>query len=73
MVRFGLLPYVMAIASSVLIGLSEFSVDSRAPYLAVSYVVTGTLLALAAYGFHTALAGRPLFGGGFLKDEPSAQ
>ena len=73
MVRFGLLPFVMARVSVLLIELSVFSVDSRAPYLAASYVVVGTILAIAAYGFHTALAGRPMFGGGFLKDEPSAQ
>ena len=56
-----------AFASGILF--APLSFDSRAPYLAASYIVTGAILALAVYGFHTALAGRPLFGDGFLKDE----
>jgi hypothetical protein len=30
-----------------------------------------TVIALAAYGWHTALAGRPMFGAVFLRDEPA--
>jgi hypothetical protein len=33
--------------------------------------VMAAVIALALYGWHTALAGRPLFGAGFLEDEPT--
>jgi hypothetical protein len=29
------------------------------------------IVALAAYGWHTALAGRPMFGAALLQDEPA--
>jgi hypothetical protein len=50
-----------------------FTFDSRVPYAVWSYLLVGTILALAAYGFHTALAGRPMFGGGFLKDDAGTE
>lgn len=41
--------------------------------VAQGLVMLGTVLAVAAYGFRTALAGRPMLGPGFLKDEPARQ
>jgi hypothetical protein len=32
-----------------------------------------TVIALAAYGWHTALAGRPMLGALLLKDEPAGR
>jgi hypothetical protein len=37
----------------------------------LSYLFLGTVLVVAGYGFHTPLAGRSVFGAGFLHDEPA--
>jgi len=41
------------------------------PYAFSSRVIVATVLALAVYGWRTALAGRPMFGAFFLKDKPA--
>ena len=64
LVRFGLLPLLAASVASTFL-YTSVSFDSRVPYALWSYLLVGTILALAAYEFHTALAGRPMFGGGF--------
>jgi predicted Ser/Thr protein kinase len=69
-VRFGLLPMLVAWLVSVLLTLLPIAVDSSVPYASSSRLIVATVIALAAYGWHTALAGRPMFGAAFLKDEP---
>lgn len=69
-VRFGLLTMLVAWLVSVLLTLLPIAVDSSVPYASSSRLIVATVIALAAYGWHTALAGRPMFGAAFLKDEP---
>ena len=71
LVRFGLLPMIVAALFMDLLGGVAFSLDSSVPYVFSSYLVLGALVALAAYGFHTALAGQRIFDAGLLKDEPA--
>ena len=70
--RLRLLPLIAAILFWDLLD-ATFTLDSSVPYAFSSYVVLGTLVALAAYGFHTALASQPIFGAGLLKDEPAVR
>ena len=70
-VRFGLLATIVSVFVDFSTTLAPITFDPSVPYVASSYLIVGTVLALAAYGFHTALAGRPVFGAGFLKDEPA--
>jgi hypothetical protein len=62
----------MLVASfvSVLLTLVPIAIDSSVPYASSSHLIVATVIALAAYGWHTALAGRPLLGAILLKDEP---
>ncbi len=43
--------------------------DVSAWYAGTTVAVAGAVLALTAYAFHTAVAGRPLFKAGFLDSE----
>jgi hypothetical protein len=69
-VRFGVLTMLVAAFVSPLLTLLPIAVDSSTPYASSSRLIVATVIALAAYGWHTALAGRPMFGAVFLKDEP---
>jgi serine/threonine-protein kinase len=69
-VRFGLLTMMVASFVSVLLTLVPITLDSSVPYASSSRLVAATVIALAAYGWHTALAGRPMLGALLLKDEP---
>jgi len=68
-VRFGLLTILVAWLVSVLLTLLPIAIDSS-PYASSSRLIVATVIALAIYGWHTALAGRPMFGALFPKDEP---
>ena len=70
-VRFGLLTMLVASFVSVLLTLVPIAIDSSVPYASSSRLVVATVIALAAYGWHTALAGRPMLGAILLKDEPA--
>jgi protein kinase-like protein/zinc ribbon protein len=72
-VRFGLLTMLVASFVSLLLTLMPIAVDSSVPYAVSSRLIVVTVIALAAYGWHTALAGRPMFGAFFLKDIPARQ
>ncbi len=67
-VRFGLLTILVASFVSLLLTLMPIAIDSSAPYAVSSRLIVATVIALAAYGWHTALAGRPMFGSFFVKD-----
>jgi hypothetical protein len=70
-VRFGLLTMLVASFVSVPLTLLPIAIDSSVPYASSSRLVVATVIALAVYGWHTALAGRPMFGAVFLRDEPA--
>jgi hypothetical protein len=70
-VRFGLLTMLVASFVSVLLTVLPIAIDSSAPYASSSRLIVATVIALAAYGWHTALAGRPMLGAIFLRDEPA--
>jgi hypothetical protein len=70
-VRFGLLTMLVASFVSLLLTLMPIAVDSSVPYAVSSRLIVLTVIALAAYGWHTALAGRTMFGTFFLKDLPA--
>jgi serine/threonine-protein kinase len=71
LVRFGLLPYVVSYIPWVGLTSSAFAFGSSVPYAAASYVLIGSVAALAIYGVHTALAGQPLLGAVFASDRRS--
>jgi hypothetical protein len=62
----------MLVASlvSLLLTLMPIALDPSVPYASSSRLIVATVLALAVCGWRTALAGRPMFGGFFLEDEP---
>jgi serine/threonine-protein kinase len=70
-VRFGLLTMLVASFVSLLLTLMPIAIDSSVPYAASSRLIVAAVIALAVYGWHTALAGRPMFGAFFLKDLPA--
>jgi serine/threonine-protein kinase len=70
-VRFGLLTILVAQCVSVLLTLLPIAIDSSVPYASSSRLIALTVIALAAYGWHTALAGRPMFGGLLRGVEPA--
>jgi len=72
-VRFGVLTMVVAAFVSLLLTLVPITLDSSVPYASSSRLVAATVIALAAYGWHTALAGRPMFGGAFVGSESRLQ
>jgi len=70
-VRLGLLTMLVAWLVSVLLTLLPIAVDSSVPYAPSSRLVVATVIALAAYGWHTALAGRPMLGALLPRNEPA--
>ena len=70
-VRFGVLTILVAQCVSVLLTLLPIAIDSSVPYASSSRLIVLTVIALAAYGWHTALAGRPMFGGLLRGVEPA--
>jgi len=70
-VRFGLLTILVAQCVSVLLTVLPIAIDSSAPYASSSRLIVLTVIALAVYGWHTALAGRPMFGGLLRGVEPA--
>jgi serine/threonine-protein kinase len=72
-VRFGLLTMMVASFVSVLLTLVPITLDASVPYASSSRFIMATVIALAAYGWHTALAGRPMLGAMLLKDEPAGR
>ncbi|MGH9146158.1 MAG: hypothetical protein ACRD1Q_05570 [Vicinamibacterales bacterium] len=71
LLRFGLLATIVCGIVGSLTALVPISFDSSVPYVESSYFIFATVITIALYGFHTALAGRPVFGPGFLKDQPA--
>ena len=71
-VRFGVLTMLVASFVSLLLTLMPIALDSSVPYAFSSRVIVATVIALAAYGWRTALAGRPMFGAFFLRTNPPA-
>ena len=69
-VRFGLLTMLVASFVSTLLTLLPIVVDASVPYAWSSRLIVTTVIALAAYGWYTALAGRPLFGALFPREQP---
>jgi serine/threonine-protein kinase len=61
-VRFGLLTMLVASFVSMLLTVLPIAIDSSVPYASSSRLIVATVILLAAYGWHTALAGRPMFG-----------
>jgi eukaryotic-like serine/threonine-protein kinase len=70
-VRFGLLTMLVASFVSLLLTLMPIAVDAATPYASSSRLIVATVMLMAAYGWHTALAGRPLFGALLPKDQPA--
>ena len=62
--RFGLFAVVAGLFVSSLLATFPVTFDFSAWYIGASLTALGAALALGVYGFHTALAGRPL-----LRDE----
>jgi hypothetical protein len=58
---------------AVVVGRSStmIAIDSSIPYASSSRLIVATVIALAAYCWHTALAGRPMVGAILLKNEPA--
>ncbi len=67
-VRFGLLTILVASFVSLLLTLVPVAIDSSVAYAPSSWLMVAAVLALAVYGWHTALAGRPMLGGLFSHD-----
>ena len=70
-VRFGLLTMLVASFVSLLLTLMPIAIDASAPYASSSRMIVATVTVLAAYGWHTALAGRPMLGALLPRDEPA--
>ena len=70
-IRFGLLTMLVASFVSPLLTLLPIAVDSSVPHASSSRMIVATVIGLAAYGWHTALGGRPMFGAFFSRDEPT--
>jgi hypothetical protein len=68
-VRFGLLTMLVASFVSVLLTVLPIVIDASVPYASSSRLIVATVIGLAAYGWRTALAGRPMFGAAFLSEE----
>jgi len=69
-VRFGVLTMLVASFVSQLLTLVPMTFDSSVPWASSSRLVALTVITLAAYGWITALAGRPMFGNAFNADGP---
>jgi hypothetical protein len=70
-VRFGLLTMLVAAFVSIWLTPLPITIGASAPYASSSRLVVVAVIMLAFYGWHTALAGRLMFGAGFLADEPA--
>jgi len=68
LIRFGLLSLTVAFFVASVFFYSPITLDFSAWYAGRSLFALLFFATLAAYGFHTALAGRPAFGGAILKD-----
>ncbi len=71
LVRFGLLAMIVSQFVFQLTSLVPITFDPSVPYSSSSYLCLGAVIVLAGYGFHTAMGGRPVFGAGFLPQEPA--
>jgi hypothetical protein len=71
LLRFGFLALAVCIFALNLTIIVPLTLDTSVPYAGASYLMIGTIVGLALYGFQTALAGRPVFGAGFLDGEPA--
>jgi hypothetical protein len=71
LVRFGLLAMIVSQFVFQVTSLVPLTFDLAAPYISLSSLCVSAVILLAAYGFHAAMAGRPVFGAGFLNDEPA--
>jgi len=69
-VRFGLLTMLVASFVSLLSTLMPIAIDAT-PYASSSRLIVATVMLLAAYGWHTALAGQPPFGALLPRDQPA--
>jgi eukaryotic-like serine/threonine-protein kinase len=69
-VRFGLLTMLIASFVSSLLTVLPIAIDSSVPYASSSRLIVATVIALAAYGWYTALAGQPMFNALFPRDLP---
>ena len=69
MLRFGVLSIVLAAFTAQLLASYPLTTDFSAWYAGGIVLVVAILLALTAYAFHTAVAGRPLFQAGFLEPD----
>jgi eukaryotic-like serine/threonine-protein kinase len=70
-IRFGLLTMLVASFVSLLLTLMPIAIDASAPYASSSRMIVATVTGLAAYGWYTALAGRPMLGALLPRDEPA--
>jgi serine/threonine-protein kinase len=68
LVRLGLLATVVLTAVSHVLELTVITTDLSAWYASGTILALTFLALVAGYGFHTALAGRPLFGADLLRD-----
>jgi serine/threonine-protein kinase len=68
MLRCGLFPYVVGASVASVLVLFPITADFSAWYAGSTIFTLVCILALTAYAFHTALAGRPLFKAGFLEE-----
>jgi hypothetical protein len=66
-VYFGVLPIVLAAFVQFMLVAVLLTTDLSAWYAGSTVAVVVVVLALTAYAFHTAVAGRPLFKAGFLE------
>jgi hypothetical protein len=69
-VRFGLLTLLVAAFVSTLLTILPTVIDSSVPYASSSRLAIATVVGLTAYGWHTALGGRPMFGSLFGAEDP---
>ena len=67
LIRFGVLPMIVGIFVSSILPEFPLTTDFSTWYVASTLFALATVLALTAYAFHTAVAGRPLFKEGFLE------
>jgi len=72
-VRFGLLTILVASFVSLLLTLVPVAIDSSVAYAQSSWLMVAVVVALAIYGWHTALAGRPILGVLFPRDDVSGE
>jgi hypothetical protein len=69
LLRFGVLPLVVLFLVGDFVFSSPLTTDLSAWYSGSTVFPVAIILALTAYAFHTAVAGRPLFKAGFLESD----